>query len=66
MTLTPAIHNLIRSGKVHQIEGTLYSSATDQMISMDNSLLKLYHEGTISAETALHYATNPEMLQKKL
>ncbi|MCH1978281.1 PilT/PilU family type 4a pilus ATPase [Lawsonibacter sp. OA9] len=66
MTLTPAIHNLIRSGKVHQIEGTLYSSATDQMISMDNSLLKLYQEGTISSETALHYATNPEMLQKKL
>lgn len=65
MTLTPAIHNLIRNGKVHQIEGMLYSSASEQMISMDNSLFKLYQQGTITAETALHYAANAEMLQKK-
>ena len=36
------------------------------MISMDSSLLKLYQEGKITKETALVYASNPEMLQKRL
>ena len=33
---------------------------------MDNSLLNLYHAGRITRDTALTYATNPEMLGKKL
>ena len=36
------------------------------MISMDSSILKLYQEGRITRETALLYATNPEMLERKL
>lgn len=66
MTVTPAIRNMIRDNKVHQIDGIIYSSAKDDMISMDNSLLKLYKSGTITAETAVKYASNPEMLKKKL
>lgn len=66
MTVTPAIRNMIRDNKVHQIDGIIYSSAKDDMISMDSSLLKLYKNGTISRETALTYASNPEMLGKKL
>ncbi len=66
MTVTPAIRNMIRDNKVHQIDGIIYSSAKDDMISMDSSLLKLYKSGTISRGNALTYATNPEMLAKKL
>lgn len=33
---------------------------------MDASLLKLCQEGRITAETALEYASNPEMLKKRL
>ncbi len=66
MTVTPAIRNMIRDNKVHQIEGIIYSSAKDDMISMDSSLLKLYKSGTIDRDTALAHATNPEMLSKKL
>ncbi|MDY3919314.1 MAG: PilT/PilU family type 4a pilus ATPase [Candidatus Limivivens sp.] len=66
MTLTPAIRNLIRDGKIHQIEGMIYTSAKEDMISMDNSLLKLYREGRITRETAMHYCTNSEMMNKKL
>lgn len=66
MTVTPAIRNMIRDNKVHQIDGIIYSSAKDDMISMDNSLLNLYKEGTITAETAVKHASNPEMLKKKL
>ena len=36
------------------------------MISMDSSLLKLFKDGRITKDTALKYATNPEMLIRKL
>lgn len=65
MTLTPAIRNMIRENRVPQIEGMLYASNKEDMISMDNSLLNLYKEGRITKETALEYATNPEMLKRK-
>ena len=66
MTVTPAIRNMIRENKVHQIDGLIYSSMKEDMISMDNSLLQLYKEGRITKDTALKYATNPEMLNRKL
>lgn len=66
MTVTPAIRNMIRDGKVYQIDGIIYSSAKPDMISMDNCLLQLYQNGKIIKDTALQYATNPEMLGRKL
>ena len=66
MTVTPAIRNMIRDNKVHQIDGMIYSSMKEDMISMDGSLLNLYKAGTISSETAIKYASNPDMLGKKL
>ena len=33
---------------------------------MDTSLLGLYKDGKITEETALTYATNPEMLKRRL
>lgn len=66
MYMTPAVRNMIRESKVHQIDGLIYSSAGAQMVSMDSSLLKLYKEGRIQRETALAYASNPEMLSRKL
>lgn len=66
MTVTPAIRNMIRDNKVHQIDGIIYSSMKEDMISMDSSLMNLCRAGTISRDTALKYASNPEMLGKKL
>lgn len=66
MTINPAIRNMIRENKIPQIDGMLYSANKENMISMDNSLLNLYKSGQITKEIALEYATNPEMLKKKL
>lgn len=66
MTVTPAIRNMIRDNKIPQIDGIIYSSMKEDMISMDGSLLNLYKEGIISKDTALRYATNADMLSKKL
>lgn len=66
MVMTPAISNMIRDNKIHQIDGIIYTSAKEDMISMDNSLLQLYKKRIITQETALRYCTNAEMLKKKL
>lgn len=66
MTVTPAIRNMIRENKVPQIEGVIYSSDTDEMVSMDSSLLKLAKQGIISKDTAMEYAINAEMLGRRL
>lgn len=66
MTLTPAIRNMIRENKVHQIDGIIYSSAQNHMISMDASIYKLYQQGIITAKTALAFASNPDMMARKL
>ena len=65
MVVTPAIRNMIRENKVYQIDGFINSSGS-LMISMDNSLLRLYQQGRITKDTAIAFATNPEMLAKRL
>lgn len=66
MKLTPAIRNMIRDNKVHQIDGVIASSAQDQMQSMDQSLLDLWKKGRITRETAIRYASNEDMLIRKM
>ena len=66
MTVTPAIRNMIRDNKIPQIDGIIYSSSNQDMFSMDTCLARLCQEGTITRDTALSYATNPDMLSKKL
>ena len=66
LEVTPGILNMIRENKVHQIDGLIYSSTGSGMISMDQSLINLYKEGQISKETAILYASNPEMIIKRI
>ncbi len=68
MTATPDIRSMIRGKKIPQIDGRIYSSpgTNQEMFSMDNSLLKLYNDGLISASTALEHATVPRLLAPKL
>ena len=66
MRLNPAIRNMIRDNKVHQIDGVIASSAHEHMRSMDQSLLELYKQKKITEETALKFASNADMLKRKL
>lgn len=66
MKSTPAIKNLIRENKIHQIDGIIASSANNQMISMNNSLLNLVQQNIITKDTALFYASNQELMKRKL
>ncbi len=67
MTVTPAIRNLIREGKVHQIDNVIATSAVSEgMLSLDKNLLDLYNANTIDKQTALNYAANAEALTRRL
>mgnify|MGYP000023242425 CR=1 FL=1 len=64
MIATPAIRNLIREEKIHQIDTAIQTGAKHQMQTMDNSLLDLYRRGLISRETALMQAVNQENIKR--
>lgn len=66
MTLNPAIRNMIRDGKIPQIDGLLNGAASPGMISMDQSLLNLYRSKKITQETALSFSSNQEVMRRKL
>ncbi|SFG42507.1 twitching motility protein PilT [Lachnospiraceae bacterium C7] len=66
MFLNPAIRTLIREGKIHQIDGIIYTSSSQHMISMDRSIYNLYKKGIISKHTAVSYSSNPEMMLKRI
>lgn len=66
MHVNPAIRNLIRESKSHQIETIIGMSSGEGMITMDNSLFALYQEGKITAETALHHSLHPDLMEKRL
>lgn len=66
MTVTPAVRNMIRENKVYQLDGLIANAASDTMQSMDTSLLQLYRKGMITRETAVTYATNQDMLARRL
>ena len=66
MLATPAIKNLIREAKSHQIPSIIQTSKKQGMVLMDDSIYDLYLKRKISIETALSYAQDPQMLEKKL
>ena len=67
MTVTPAVQNMIRDGKTHQIDNAIYGGSADHsMLSMDGELERLLRAGKIDRETALRYATNPDALGRRI
>jgi twitching motility protein PilT len=66
MYVNPAIRNLIRESKTHQIDAAIQAGAAQGMCSMDNSLIQLYRQGRISKETAQAYCLNYETTGRKL
>ncbi|MBQ9252984.1 MAG: PilT/PilU family type 4a pilus ATPase [Clostridia bacterium] len=63
MTVNPAIQNLIREGKTHQIDNAI-SGAGGEMMSMDSELARLAREEKITKEMARAYALHPETMER--
>jgi twitching motility protein PilT len=60
LVATPAIRNLIREGKTHQIYSSLQAGAKYGMQTMDQHLADLVKTGRISYETGLEKCHHTE------
>lgn len=66
MHMTGAIKSMLRDSKNHQIPAAIASGSAEGMISMDQSLFAAYQAGRITKQTALEYADNPELMQRRI
>ncbi|MBF0208567.1 MAG: type IV pilus twitching motility protein PilT [Oligoflexia bacterium] len=64
---TPAIRNLIRDNKLHQVYSQMQIGQDKSgMITMNQALSKLVQTGQIDSDTALSYTTAPDELAQML
>jgi twitching motility protein PilT len=61
---TPAVRNIIREGKTHQLEAVIQTGAEFGMQSMDKTLVNMVHNGTISYDDARSVAVDIEELDR--
>lgn len=66
MKSNPAIRNLIRERKTHQIDSVIAAGGAAGMRTMDQSLFALAKDGRITPETALRYSIHEEALTRRL
>jgi twitching motility protein PilT len=61
---TPAVRNLIREGKTHQIPSVLQTGASAGMQTMDSALATLVRSGKISQRLAESRSSTPQELKR--
>ncbi|HSX36514.1 MAG TPA: type IV pilus twitching motility protein PilT [Patescibacteria group bacterium] len=64
LVATPAVRNIIREGKSHQLEAVIQTGAEFGMQSMDKTLVGLIHAGTISYDEARNFAVDLDELDR--
>lgn len=58
LVATPAVRNIIREGKSHQLDAVIQTGAELGMQSMDKTLVNLVQAGTITYDEARNYAVD--------
>ncbi|HVU06667.1 MAG TPA: type IV pilus twitching motility protein PilT [Candidatus Paceibacterota bacterium] len=61
---TPAVQNLIREKRVHEINTVIETGVDQGMIDMNRSLAELVRKGEITAENAYLFSPNPKVLER--
>jgi len=64
LVVTPAVRNIIREGKSHQLDAVIQTGAEFGMQSMDKTLVNLIHNGTISYDEARNFAIDIDELDR--
>ena len=66
LQMNHAVRSMIRDNRNHMIDNAISSGGREGMIAMDQAIGKLYQDGSISADTMVQYAENPEQLKRRL
>jgi twitching motility protein PilT len=64
LVATPAVRNLIREGKTHQIYSAMQAGAKFGMVTMDQMLAHLVKRGLVTHAAAVERCANPEDLRR--
>lgn len=64
MLANPAVRNLIREGKIHQLPNAIRTNVRIGMQLMDQSLVNLHKEGLISTENVYSFCNDAEEVEK--
>jgi twitching motility protein PilT len=64
LVATPAVRNLIREGKTHQIYSSMQAGARYGMVTMDQSLAALVKAGQIPMDIAVERCANEDDLKR--
>lgn len=66
LVATPAVRNIIREGKSHQLEAVIQTGSEFGMQSMDKTLVGLIQAGTISYDEARNFAVDLDELNRMM
>ncbi|MCR4743777.1 MAG: PilT/PilU family type 4a pilus ATPase [Lachnospiraceae bacterium] len=66
MIVDNKIRQIIRNGDLDELGGYIASHKDENIITMDDSLFKLYSEGKISGKTAVQSANDQEKMKEKV
>jgi len=64
MLANPAVKNLIREEKIYQLPNVIRTHTQDGMKTLDQALIELYREGTISRESLFTFCNDREEVEK--
>lgn len=63
---TPAVANLIRERRTHEIQTLIETGAEEGMVDINRSLSELVRSGQVSVESAYSRSLNPKLLERLL
>ena len=66
MFSNPAIRNLIRENKIHQIDSIIQANSAEGMRTYDSDLIRVHREGLISRDTVLRNCIHEDSVRRLL
>ncbi len=61
---SPAVRNLVREGKIHQLLNVIRMSTHEGMLTLDQSLVNLYLRGAITGETIFKFCNDQDEVER--
>ncbi len=65
LVATPAVRNLVKEGKTHQLRNSLVTGARDGMVTLEQSLSQLVQQGIVTHEDALARSLYPQDIEPR-
>jgi twitching motility protein PilT len=65
LVATPAVRNLIKEGKTHQLRNALVTGTRDGMVTLEQSLSRLIQDGVVSEADAVARSLYPQAIETR-